>query len=395
MTTRPAMPDDPDAITTHWMRQALAAGAAFDAQAIRDVAVENLGATNAFGRIVRCHLTVEDGGAEAPATVIVKLPTADRGAFRFARWLSLHEREYRYYRRIAPHARLRAPSLLYGDFDDATHRFVLVLEDLRDMEVPVQTIGIEATRARLAIRKIAGLHGQFWNAVDHPSLSGCPDVFRPSAGRFMQIAYLVGLPRVLDAFGRVFSERTRGLAEALGSRIAAHFRNVSAGPDRTFIHGDYRAENMFFGAGATDDFAVIDWQACGPGPGLYDVAYCLGGSVDARVRRQIEREALKEYHDVVRRMGAGNFAFEDCWRRYRQNMLGVLVPLVLACGVVDLNDQRLRDLAEVGLERVLAAIEDLDAGEFLPGGGGFPALGRILTAVSRHAYTAHRHLRRL
>ena len=399
MPSRPALCDDPATIDADWMQRALAAGGASDYPAIRDVVVEDLGsASNAFGRVLRCHLTTDGDLAADPATVIVKLPPADRRAFRFARWMWMHERECLYYRRLARHAPIRSPALLYGDFDEATHRFVLVLEDLRDLEVPVQVAGVSAGRARLAAREISRLHGHFWGAVDCPTLSGCRDIFGPKIRRFMQIAYLLFLPVVLERFGDSFSPQTRRLAEALGPRITAHFAAVSAGP-RTLVHGDYRGENMFFrpevggGASAGDDFAVVDWQGCGLGPGLYDVAYFLGTNVVPGDRRRIERAALGEYHDIVCRLGARDFTFDDCWRSYRQNMLGVLMPCILACGGLDLGDQRLHDLVKSGLERALAAMEDLDVAEFLPRGR-FLSAGNAFSILSRGAYTAYRLSRR-
>ena len=410
MARRPALCDDVDAITADWMQQALAAGGASDFPAIEDLAVEDLGsATNAFGRLLRCHLTTAGAPGAAPASVIVKLPTANPTAFRFARWLSMHERECLFYRRLAPLARIRSPALLYGDFDEDTHRFVLVLEDLRGLglEVPAGLAGVEAGRARRAVREVAGLHGQFWGAVDHPTLSGCTDVLGPKYARFLQIAFLVCLPVVLERFGDCFPAWTRRLVEALGPRIGAHFAAVAAGP-RTFVHGDYRGENMFFraaaagagsvartGAGAGVGFAVVDWQGCGLGAGLYDVAYFLGANVATAERRRIEREALGEYHDTVCRLGARNFTFDDCWRAYRQNMLGVLVPLVLGAGGLDLEDRRLRDLVKSGLGRTLAAVEDLDAGEFLPARGGLLTADNALSTLSSGAYRMYKLVRRL
>ena len=405
MPSRPALCDDPATIDAEWMQRALAAGGASDYPAIRDVVVEDLGAaSNAFGRLLRCHLTAAGGGAADPATVIVKLPPADRRAFRFARWMWMHERECLYYRRLARHARIRSPDLLYGDFDEDTHRFVLVLEDLRELEVPVQVAGVSAGRARLAVREIARLHGQFWGAVDCPALFGCRDIFAPKIRRFLQIAYLLCLPVVIERFGDSFSPQTRRLAEALGPRITAHFAAVSGVP-RTLVHGDYRGENMFFGpevgagaaasggASAGDGFAVVDWQGCGLGPGLYDVAYFLGTNVVPGNRRRIEHDALEEYHDIVCRLGARDFTFDDCWRSYRQNMLGVLVACIVGCGGLDLGFQRLHDLVKSALERALAAVEDLDVAEFLPRAR-FLSAGNAFSILSRGAYKAYRLSRR-
>ena len=394
MAARPALPGAADEIDAEWMRQALAAGGASGFPIVSDLSIEDLGsATNAFGTLLRCHLTTDGSAPAAPASVIVKLPTANPTAFRFARWLAMHERECLFYRRLARQAPIRSPAPLYVDFDEGTHRFVLVLEDLRDLEVPART-GVEAGRARRAVREIARLHGHFWGGVEHPSLAGCPDVLGPRFGRLLQIAYLVCLPVVLERFGECFRAGTRRLAEALGPRVAAHFAAVAAGP-RTFVHGDYRGENMFFGAGADGDFAVVDWQGCGLGAGLYDVAYFLGANVATGDRRRIEREAIEEYHDIVCRLGAEGFGFDDCWRGYRRNMLGVLVPLMLGAGGLDLADRRLRDLVKSGLERTLAAVEDLDAGEFLPAPGGFLTADYCLSTLSRCAYRMYDVARRV
>ena len=135
---------------------------------------------------------------------------------------------------------------------------------------------------------------------------------------------------------------------------------------------------MFFGADESDDFAVVDWQVCGVRSGLYDVAYFLSSSVPVDVRREIEAEAVAEYHDIVRSMGTTNFTLEECWRSYRQNMLGCFQTLVIAGGQLDLSAERSRRLAEAFVTRTLTAIDDLDAEEFLPGG---TSPGGILPSV--------------
>ena len=395
MTNHPFLCDNADAVTADWMQQVLTVSTASDPPAIRDIEVENLGAaTNAFGNLLRCHLTTHDGSPAAPETVIVKLPASDPLAVKVARWLSLHKREYHYYSQVAQYTRIRSPSLLYGDFDDKSHQFVLVLEDLRNMETTPQAIGVEAARALVAVREIAGLHGQFWNALDGPPVSGSYDALSPKYARFMQTAYLLCLARVLDRFSDHFSPTTRRLVEVLGPRIVALFGKIATGP-RTFIHGDYRGENMFFGAGDKDDFVAIDWQGCGIGNGLYDVSYFLGTSVPVDDRRRIEREALQEYSDIIRHAGAKDFTFDDCWRSYRQNMLSAFIPCVLGCGALKMDDKRLLDLAKVGLERILTAIEELDAGEFLPERHRFLAAGYGFSTLSQCGYNMYKFCRRL
>ena len=210
----------------------------------------------------------------------------------------------------------------------------------------------------------------------------------------MQTVYLLTLPAALDRFGDLFTAETRRQAEELGPRIASHFAAVSAGP-KTVVHGDFRADNMLFGGEGNRDLAVIDWQGFGIGCGMYDVAFFLSNSVSSEVRRRIEHDALEDYHDIVSRLGAENYTREDCWRSYRQNMLGALMPMVIGCGALDMSDPKLVDQTREMLSRVLTAIEDLDSREFLPPREPFLADGWGFATLSRWGYRVYRTALRL
>jgi len=386
MAQEPTLPDSAEAITVEWMQQAFAAGGAPDLPALRGMATENIGAgVGLLGEILRCRLSWDGDDPSAPASVIVKLPSSDSKVLRMSRRLRLYKREYEFYRHLGPQAPIRSPVLFYGDLDTRSHRFVLVLEDLGRMETGDQIAGATEEQAMRAVRGLARLHGRYWNGVDRPPISGFYDSLSPKQALVVQLVYMSNLASTLTRFGKYFSDRTRRLAEAYGARVAAHVGEIAAGP-RTVVHGDVRMDNMFFGAGGTDDVAIIDWQASGLGCGLYDVAYFLGGSVAVDVRRNIERDALKEYCNIVRAMTAENFAFDECWALYRQCMLGRLLVSVLVCGGLDLSDERSRKMAASGLERTLTAIVDLGADNCLPAGGLPISLLGGVSALSRGIY---------
>ena len=133
--TRIPIPAQADDITVEWIQQALAAGGLsdfpeLDALEIEKVSDEN----NMLGHVYRCHMTARGDAPLKPASVIVKLPTSAKSAFKFAKWMSLYRREFVFYRDIAAHGHIRVPSLYYCDFDARSHHFVLLLEDLGDME---------------------------------------------------------------------------------------------------------------------------------------------------------------------------------------------------------------------------------------------------------------------
>ena len=382
---------DAGEITAEWIRRALMAGGVRGAPEISTVGVQKLSdVTNALGNLYRCHLTLRDGQAADPASVIVKLPSSDAMAFRFSRWLSLHRREYVFYRDVAPYGYVRTPTLFYGDFDADTNRFVLVMEDLGHMRGIPQSVGVDAARARHAIEQLAGLQGRFWEATDEPGLSACGEFLNIKQRRIMQTVYLLTLPAALDRFADLFTAETRRLALRFGFRISAHFADLSAGP-KTVVHGDFRADNMLFDEGGEEGgLALIDWQGCGIGCGMYDVAFFLGTSVTSDIRRRIERDVLGEYHDMVCSLGAENYTREDCWRSYRQNMLGTLMPMVIGSGALDMSDPDLVKQTRELLSRVLTAIEDLDSWDFMTPRERFLAPGWGFATLSRCAYPPYR-----
>ena len=396
MTNLP-IPERGSALTADWMQQALRAGIGAG-PVIKDMSVEDIGAgSGALGEILRCTLNYEGDGTGTPGSVVVKLRSSDQKSIRIAKLLNMYKREYNCFRRLAPDMPIRLPALLYGDWEEASHRFVLIFEDLREreMETMDQISGADAAQARRAIRGVAELHGQFWNKLDRPPVSN----FLASVGSgkrwVSQLLYLTCLAPCLRRFGSLFSNKMRRLAEAYGPRLVVHMDELDSGP-QTLTHGDFRLANMFFGIGKSDEFAVIDWQTSGfVTNGLYDVAYFMATSVSTEVRREIERDALKEYHEIIRRMGAKDISLADCWRLYRQSMLNMLVPCVCACGGLDITDPRMHELGKAMVQRTLTAIEDLDAHEFLHVGGRSSASTRLFSLVSSGAYRAYSILFRL
>ena len=98
---------------------------------------------------------------------------------------------------------------------------------------------------------------------------------------------------------------------------------------------------------------------------------------------------------AVCRMGARNYTRADCWRSYRQNMLGTLMPMVIGCGALEMNNAAIVNQSRELLGRVLTAIDDLDAWEFLPARAPFPSAGWGFSALSKGGYRAYRLALRL
>ena len=359
----------PEDITATWLAQVLRSGDSSDSSAIEDVAVDVLDADNGMGTLCRCRLIGPEHSAKnRPESVMVKLPGDEDLMLRlFAKFFATARREYSFYRHFIEETPVRVPHMYYADFDERKQESVLVMEDLHEMETISQATGVGPERSLAAVAAIAGLHGRFGEnpASDVTVAKHCSEFQNPTQRRILQTVYMLSLPVALDRFGECFSPETRALAIEFGPRIDSHLAHVVK--DRPMLlHGDFRCENLMFGSKGPDDLALIDWQGFGIGCGMWDIGYFLGSSVATDHRRQIEREAIEMYHEIICGMGISNYALDECWRSYRQNILGGLILYVIGAGSLKSDDTQRLQVAKASLSRVLTAIEDLDSAEFLP-----------------------------
>lgn len=394
MPPKPAIPASEHDLTAAWMQQAMAAGGNVGFPEILDVAVEQIGVgVGMVGKILRCHLTYDGDASCQPQTVIVKLPSADRDTLRVAKRLELYRREYNFYRLVAPHAPIRSPALHYGDFDDPSNNFVLILEDLNYLATQDQIDGATEEHAKIAVRAIAQLHGQYWNRLDLLPAFFLQHSARRKNAPLVKAVYQASLRPTFERFAHAFPAPMRQLAQEFGNSYI-EYTAASAADPVTLGHGDYRLDNMFFDPAGSDDLVVIDWQVCGLSSGLYDVAYFLSSSVEPQVRRSIERDLVAEYHQIINSISAQDYSLADCWRSYRRSMLACFLTPVVAAGQLDFNSQRSQRLAEAFLNRTLSAIDDLDAREFLPARRRSFSFANLSSAFYLGAYRAIKSVRR-
>ena len=393
MDSTPAVPAGSAEVTPGWVRQAFAAGGRADIPTVEDVDVEQVGVgIGHVGESLRCRLTYAGDAPAAPATVVVKLHSSHPETDKLARRVRLYRRECAFYQLLSHHAPIRSPILYYGDYERRSNRLVLVLEDLGGMGRVDEIEGANSEQAMSVVRAIARFHAYSWNKTGTAPYIDIFDSLDPKWRPPVQLIYLASLRRTFEVFGDHFSQHMQRITETLGWRAADYMGDLATGP-RAFGHGDYRLDNMFFGPGP-DDLAVIDWQVCGGNNPLGDVAYFLGGSLPVEVRRSIERGAIAEYHDTLGREGVEGIGLEDCWRLYRQNMFVRMLVIVISAGGLDISNERSVRLLGLGLDRTLAALEDLEAEEFLPDRRRLFGPSWAFSTASRCAYGASKRLRR-
>ena len=238
-----------------------------------------------------------------------------------------------------------------------------VSRDVRRVSEGAEGEGASATEAASLVREMASMPAGGRERAALKALDWLPRLNAPQT-LMAQGATMVALEPFLQKFGPDLTERQRGIAVSLAPRVMSMLQGLAEGP-RTFLHGDLRLDNIFFGStDGTRPLTLIDWQISGRGRGPFDIAYFLSQSIDVEARRANERAWLKDYHQTVTR-GVAGYIWEQCWADYRAATLLCAVYPIVAGGSIDLGNERGVELVRRMATRSLTAITDLDADELL------------------------------
>jgi hypothetical protein len=353
------IPKTPQALSAEWLTAALQAHVA-------SVEYEPIAAGVGFlGKLGRLRLRSADG-AGLPATLIAKQPTLDEKSRQLAMMFRFYDREVTFYRDIGAQAGIRVPRLHYGASNPATGDFVLLLEDLAPATLGDQLEGCSAAQARAAVVAIAKCHARWWQDPKLAGFAWLPATNDP-IHHFAQPAFQQCWPAFVQFVGDRLSPALKRTGEALGGNVIRMLDGVAGWP-QTLVHGDYRADNLFFGGSDSNESAIaaVDWQVSSRGGGVFDLAYFMSGNVTPATRRAIEKDLLALYVQTLKGNGVEDFAVEQCFEAYRFGVLYCLVYSVIVIGTLDPSNARGIAVFQAGFERVAAAIADLDAAAMMP-----------------------------
>ena len=322
--------DTPELLTPAWLSQALGVPVA-------DVAQQPVG-TGQMSDSIRLELTfdgpVPDG---APSSLIAKLPAADPTSRATGLSLRNYEIEVRFYQELAPTLPIRTPRAHYADIDVATGSFVLLLEDMRPCRQGDQLAGCGLEEATVAVDELVKLHAPRW---DDPTLAAIDWLHRdPEAGRAMMGQMLPMLwAGFLDRYDDRLGPEVLEVGGALFGSIDAYVGDRSQ--PLTVVHGDYRLDNVLFGSAAGGaGIAVVDWQTCGHGWAMSDVAYFIGAGLLPELRREVEGDLVRRYHEGLVAAGVSGYPFDRCWGGHRLGTFAGLIVAVAASMLVERTER--------------------------------------------------------
>jgi aminoglycoside phosphotransferase (APT) family kinase protein len=241
-------------------------------------------------------------GGDGPASVIVKFPIDHPVQRHIADSLGFYPREIRFYRELAASTKVRVPQVHAAMIAADSTDFVVVMEELHGKETADQRDGATWPQVLASLDAMAAFHAS-WH--ESPHLDELTSTFPP----MLNPGYLHGLPPVFQAGWPHALEHAGDLLTpelvAFGERYCdlLEYMLTTANTPRTFVHGDWRLDNLFFD---DDGVTVIDYQISGIASGVYDLAYFVSQSIAPEVRRGREDELIDRYlaglaaHGVVR-----------------------------------------------------------------------------------------------
>jgi aminoglycoside phosphotransferase (APT) family kinase protein len=315
------------------------------------------------GTTGRVRLRLEYAGArgDLPDTVFCKIAPFEPRQRAFLHQIGIGAMEARFYAQIAPIIDgVRFPRVWHAEADEHGG-FVIVLEDLEatGCRFPRPSDPDIEDRAASTVEELARLHAPFWMSprLDDtlawvPTRAGFgssgrrDDKMAKAAAQFVTAA----LAQFADAQGPAF----RAVGTLYADRTADILDLFDEG-ERTLIHGDPHAGNLFTDGGRTGFF---DWAMFSRSPGMRDVAYYCCNSLPTEVRRRILGPLVDRYRSRL----SGDGVELPAPVAERELRLFAVYSWVSATSTAAVGSRwQPSARAVAAMERTTAAVDDLDS----------------------------------
>lgn len=293
-------------------------------------------------------------GAALPRRMILKTMLASPHAPA-----AMYENEVRFYRELRDGLDIEAPAFFASNFDPATGRFGLLLEDLtaRDARFPSALDPVSLDEVRSLLGHLATLHARFWES---PRFAGdLAWVGTPTSGGMADVFNLIGLELIEDQVARhpfkaeLIAPLGRTLPQMWELLMRVQRRHTAS--PTTLLHGDPHLGNTYLLPGERG--GLLDWQLMMRGSWAHDVTYLLVTALDTETRRAYQIELLGEYLEMLRSAGVHDVPSPDAaFEQYRQAALWGLVIGWLICPPENYG----WPITEANINRTVAAVADLD-----------------------------------
>ena len=198
------------------------------------------------------------------------MPAADETSRAGARFSRTYEIEASFYRDLAPDLPVRTPDCHHAAHDPETDGYVVLLEDVAPARQGDQMDGCPVPTSPRRSTSWSSCRAPAGATRRSSRSRGCTGpARRPSTAMVALVTHAVG------PFREHYTDRLDADTLALVDRLVPRLDGYLRARPRpwTIVHGDFRADNLLFGA---ERVVVVDWQTVGLGRGRPTSATCSG-----------------------------------------------------------------------------------------------------------------------
>lgn len=356
-----AFPESVEQLTPDWLEAAL--GAALDGARIVSFSPHVIGVGEGFmGQLARLSLELDAASDSAPTSVIVKFAAARDDTREMARDQNLYAREIGFYRDIGSSVGVRVPQCYFSRFDDASQRFVMLLEDMAPGVPSDQVLGTSRETSRWVVENLARVHAKWWNS---------PDVDTLEWGKWLinETPMEEGLARLRENTAQVEKDGSFDAypeMKRLLPMLPPLFRIEPAPPfPFSLTHGDLRSDNIIEPGDAGGEYCVLDWQLCGKGDPVNDLTRWMVQSISVADRQATEQDLLKLYHETLIANGVTGFSYKALQNAFKTNLVVIYIMFSMSIETVDRSSERAQALFDKFYSRLDAALVDWEIEKLL------------------------------
>jgi len=318
--------------------------------------------TGQIGKCVRYTFAFADQG-DLPASVIGKFSSDDENSRQTGVALLNFLKEVRFYQELQHRVTINTPRCYYSEILNEGPEFFVLLEDLAPAEQGDQLAGCTPAVAQAALRELVGLQAPAWCDASLHELKWLRDAEVAAVVDTMAL-YRQTLPGFVERYGPSLAADEAAIIQRVGEAsdtpFHAEFPEVFS-----LVHVDYRLDNLMINTTGSDiAITAVDWQSITLGAPMNDVAYFIGAGLEPQVRKPVEEELVRGYHEGLLRAGVSNYAWEDCWLGYRRGAFAGFAVTVIASMLVQRTDRGDTMFTTMARRHARHAI-DLGSGEFL------------------------------
>lgn len=348
------VPFSREEIDPGWLTSALRDSGVIAEEEVVDVTHRVIGEEAGFlGEVAILNLKYSDPASTAPASMVLKIPTALKNRV-MGQLMGVYEKEIRFYNQLQPELSIRSPRHYYSALSAADdpgvvlerlkkldqqpiwviallavvmrwlfglmpRRYVLLIEDVSHHRLGDQSQDSSDDDVERALTTLARLHGQFWGseALDKMSWISPVDL----TGKLIEIANKQAIKKYREANAASLSDSQYKLLdwiEANGLELTA----LQGRHPRTLLHGDFRVDNLCFDD-TVGEAIVLDWQTMVSGSGGMDLAYFLSNALPLEASEERVNELIEFYRQGLAREGV-EISFERLRWLYELGMLSML-----------------------------------------------------------------------